>query len=193
MPVSLTCAWDPCPTPWQLLKRLRTPDASRTLVMHSTTTSAAGSDHVQALHASPPPMRQDVRSIHALYDSQGVPVLLNRRPWGTGADAVIATDEVEDVPAKVKEITGGKLAYAVRACPQLVMLSWPCTAGCLFVGCITSRTAPLHPLHRRSVVSRPAACGAERAGSSKSGCRQPRIARRGLRCGRRPWTLWRDR
>ena len=31
-----------------------------------------------------------------------------------GADAVISTDEVEDVPAKVKEITGGKLAYAVR-------------------------------------------------------------------------------
>ena len=31
-----------------------------------------------------------------------------------GADAVISTDKVEDVPAKVKEITGGKLAYAVR-------------------------------------------------------------------------------
>ena len=27
---------------------------------------------------------------------------------------MISTDEVEDVPAKVKEITGGKLAYAVR-------------------------------------------------------------------------------
>lgn len=29
---------------------------------------------------------------------------------------MISTDEVEDVPAKVKEITGGKLAYAVRRC-----------------------------------------------------------------------------
>ncbi len=42
---------------------------------------------------------------------------------GAGADAVIATDDVEDVPAKVKEITGGKLAYAVRACSQQVSLS----------------------------------------------------------------------
>ena len=30
---------------------------------------------------------------------------------------VFSTEEVEDIPAKVKEVTGGKMAYAV--CPQL--------------------------------------------------------------------------
>lgn len=56
-----------------------------------------------------------MRKIALLDGHTGMPLCDNQKAAGAGADAVIATDEVEDVPAKVKEITGGELAYGVRA------------------------------------------------------------------------------
>ncbi|KAK9845455.1 hypothetical protein WJX81_006838 [Elliptochloris bilobata] len=50
---------------------------------------------------------RDVRTINLVRRKAQVQELLD-----IGADVVISTDEVDDVPARIEEVTGGKLAYA---------------------------------------------------------------------------------
>ena len=64
---------------------------------------------------------------------------------------MISTDEVEDVPAKVKAVTGGKLAYAVRrfTAVHAVPSCHCCPAACTLPSarCTVSLGALLQQLH----------------------------------------------